>query len=51
MSYEKIRDPRRVRHWKGDMEVDYIYTAGVAGEKFLSAIRDKGKLLAVRCGK
>ena len=51
MSFEKIRDPRRVRHWLGDMECDYIYTAGVAGERFLTTIRDEAKLLATRCGK
>jgi uncharacterized OB-fold protein len=51
MSFDKIRDPRKVRHQIGDMECDYLYTAGVAGERFYSALRDEGKLLATKCGK
>lgn len=31
------------------MEADYIYTSGVAGETFFRALRDEGRLLAVRC--
>jgi uncharacterized OB-fold protein len=33
------------------MECDYVYTAGVAGERFYIALRDEGKLLATRCDK
>jgi uncharacterized OB-fold protein len=51
MSFDKIRDPRKIRHQIGDMEADYIYTAGIAGEKFYVTIRDEGKLLATRCDK
>ncbi|MFW9985469.1 MAG: Zn-ribbon domain-containing OB-fold protein [Candidatus Odinarchaeota archaeon] len=51
MSFDKIRDPRKLRHQIGDMECDYIYTAGVAGERFYIALRDEGKLLATRCDK
>ena len=31
------------------MEADYIYTSGVAGERFFVALRDSGRLLASRC--
>jgi len=31
------------------MEADYIYTSGVAGERFFVALRDGGKMLASRC--
>jgi uncharacterized OB-fold protein len=31
------------------MEADYIYTPGVAGDKFFKALRDEGKLLATYC--
>jgi uncharacterized OB-fold protein len=31
------------------MEADYIYTPGVAGDKFFKALRDEGKLLATHC--
>lgn len=51
MSFDKIRDPRKIRHQIGDMECDYIYTAGVAGERFYIALRDEKKLLATRCDK
>jgi uncharacterized protein len=46
---ERTTDARRFRHWDGNMEADYIYTSGVAGEKFFVALRDEGKLLASRC--
>lgn len=49
MSFDKIRDPRKIRHQIGDMECDYIYTAGVAGERFYIALRDEEKLLATHC--
>lgn len=46
---ERTTDPRRFRHWEGNMEADYIYTSGVAGERFFVALRDEGRLLAARC--
>ena len=46
---ERTRDPRRFRHWEGHMETDYIYTSGIAGERFFVALRDDGRLLASRC--
>ncbi len=51
MAYDKIRDPRRIMHVEGDMEVDYIYTAGIAGERFYVTLRDKEKLVATHCDK
>ncbi len=49
MSFDKITNPLKLRHLVGDMEADYIYTAGVAGEKFFKALRDEGKMLATPC--
>lgn len=46
---ERTTDARRLRHWEGDLEADYIYTSGIAGERFFVALRDKGRLLAARC--
>jgi uncharacterized OB-fold protein len=46
---ERTRDPRRYRHWEGNLEADYIYTSGVAGERFFVALRDEGRILASRC--
>ncbi|MFX0168011.1 MAG: Zn-ribbon domain-containing OB-fold protein [Candidatus Hodarchaeota archaeon] len=51
MSFDKIRDPRKIHHQIGHMECDYIYTAGIAGERFYIALRDEEKLLATRCDK
>lgn len=33
----------------GEIPVEYIYTAGVAGERFLSELRDKGRIMGARC--
>ncbi len=35
--------------WSGNMEADYIYTAGVAGERFLREIRDNERLMGTFC--
>src|SRR5205823_8698645 len=46
---ERTTDTRRLRHWEGNLEADYIYTSGLAGERFFVALRDDGRLLAARC--
>jgi hypothetical protein len=46
---DRTTDARRLRHWEGDIEADYIYTSGIAGERFLVALRDEGRLLSARC--
>ncbi len=51
MSFDKITNPLKAQHLVGDMEADYIYTAGIAGEKFFMALRNEGKLLAASCDK
>ncbi len=51
MSFDKITNPLKLRHLVGDMECDYIYTAGIAGEKFFIALRDEEKFLATPCKK
>ena len=48
---ERTRDPRAYRHWPGNIEADYIYTSGVAGERFFRELRDHGRLLGTRCTK
>ncbi|UCG37121.1 MAG: Zn-ribbon domain-containing OB-fold protein [Candidatus Bathyarchaeota archaeon] len=49
MATEKITDVRRMLHWPGHMETDYIYTLGLAGEKFFSEIKQNGRLLGAKC--
>jgi len=48
MSLEKPRLPHEIRHWLGDMECDYVYTLGIAGEKFFSGLRE-GRIIGSRC--
>lgn len=46
---QRTTDVTKLRHWDIDMSVDYIYTSGIAGEKFFTALRDQGRILAVHC--
>jgi uncharacterized protein len=46
---EKVARPDQVRRWPGDFPVAHRYTPGVAGEAFLTALRDRGALLGSRC--
>ena len=46
---EKVARPDQVRRWQGDFPVAHRYTPGVAGEAFLTALRDRGALLGSRC--
>jgi len=46
---DRTTDARKFRHWPGNVEADYIYTSGVAGEQFFVALRDEGRMLASRC--
>ncbi len=38
-----------VKRWRGDMEAFYIYTAGVAGERFLRELRNNERLMGTYC--
>jgi len=49
MTLEKLSDPREIRHWPGHMETDYIYTLGIAGERFFQEIKKNGKILGAKC--
>lgn len=49
MSLDKITNPFDIRHWLGDMEADYIYTLGVAGERFFKEIKENGRITGAEC--
>ncbi len=49
MATEKITDIRHMLHWPGHMETDYIYTQGIAGEKFFSEIKENEKIYGGQC--
>ncbi len=46
---ERIESVQEIRYWPGDLPVQHLYTAGVAGERFLRALKDEGRILAARC--
>ena len=46
---ERTMDPRQYRHWPGHVEADYIYTSGLAGERFFRELRDHGRLMGTKC--
>ncbi|MDQ7793483.1 MAG: Zn-ribbon domain-containing OB-fold protein [bacterium] len=46
---EKLTNPDHVRTWPGTIPVEHVYTVGVAGEAFLRAIKERGRLVAVGC--
>jgi hypothetical protein len=48
---EKQKDPTSPMHWRGDMQADYLYTNGVAGDKFFKHLKEKDSFLANKCPK
>lgn len=46
-----IEHPTDATVWRGDLPVYHRYTAGIAGEKFLRALKDDGKLFGTKCPK
>jgi len=48
---EKIQSPKDMKHLEGEIPVNYLYTVGVAGERFLREIKENAKILGVRCKK
>ncbi|MFX0187597.1 MAG: Zn-ribbon domain-containing OB-fold protein [Candidatus Hodarchaeota archaeon] len=48
---EKQTDPTSPMHWRGDMQADYFYPSGLAGEKFFRHLMQMDTFLATRCPK
>ena len=46
----KLKDAKP-RHWDGHMEADYVYTSGIAGERFFRTLVETGKLSGTNCPK
>ena len=46
---EKQTDPTSPMHWRGDMQADYLYTNGVAGNKFFKHLKENDSFLASKC--
>jgi uncharacterized OB-fold protein len=49
MITQKIEKTSEIKSWPGEIPVHNLYTVGVAGERFLRAIKEEGKLLATVC--
>ena len=46
---QAIKDTPSARVVRGKMPVQYLYTAGVAGERFFQAVKTKGVFIATTC--
>jgi uncharacterized protein len=46
---EKVDKLHHVRAWRGEIPITSRYTAGIAGERFLRAIKDRAQFLGTRC--
>jgi len=49
--FEKQTDPTTPMHWPGNMQADYLYPNGVAGDKFFKHIMKNDTFLAAKCPK
>jgi len=49
MALDKVSDPREIKHWPGHMETDYVYTHGVAGERFFREIKENARIMGTKC--
>ncbi len=47
--HERIDNAARLKHWPVSIEATYLYTAGVAGERFFGELKRTGKILATEC--
>lgn len=48
---EKQTDPTTPMHWRGDMQADYLYPSGVAGDRLFKHIMKNNSFLASKCPK
>ena len=46
---EKQTNPTSPMHWNGDMQADYLYPSGVAGDKFFKHLMKNNSFLASKC--
>ncbi len=46
---EKLENTSQTRLWTDDIPTKYLYTYGVAGERFFREIRDNGRMMAAKC--
>ena len=49
--FEKQTDPTAPMHWLGNMQADYLYPSGIAGDKLFKHIMKNDTFLAAKCSK
>jgi hypothetical protein len=47
--FEKKSSNQELTNWKGEIPLQFLYTTGIAGEKFFKTLKEKGKILSTRC--
>lgn len=48
---EKQTDPTKPMHWRGNMQADYFYSNGVAGDRFFKHLMKNDSFLSSECPK
>jgi hypothetical protein len=46
---ERLQDTTDATFWPGKIPMNYVYTAGRAGDVFFKRLRDKGTFIGARC--
>lgn len=46
---ERLSRADQLRTWPGVFPIEHLYTVGVAGERVLRELKEKGRLLGTRC--
>lgn len=46
---ERVTQPGQTKAWLGEIPIESRYTPGVAGERFLREILERGRFLGTRC--
>ena len=36
--------------WRGEIPIESLYTAGMGGQRFFKALKERGDLVGIRCG-
>jgi len=49
--FDKVTDPTAPLHWRGNMQADYFYPNGQAGDKFFKHLKEHDSFLATKCPK
>ncbi|MFQ5925215.1 MAG: Zn-ribbon domain-containing OB-fold protein [Dehalococcoidia bacterium] len=49
MLIDRVTQLGQTKHWHGEIPTYYVYTYGIAGERFFREIKDKGRIMGARC--